>query len=469
MAYDKTMSRYVYVCSLGLAIFVLSFCSIEYLPNAIFEDDAYFYFQIAKNILDLGQSTFDGISTTNGYHPLWMAILVAVGAPLKLAGVQSLSIYAGFFIAVSCLVWVLILSQLEGWAILLGAILALYCGLGMEAPLAALFLILIFDRMLNDKPIAIWVYLLVATRIDMVIAVLPILLFTKVKGKGHILLAALLAEGTVAIFNWILTDHPYSISGLIKSGLMATGPIAIAAENFSSVGNLYRYLVVAVINIGLFYFINTNTNLRADNRWLWLALIITANTFLLAHTFLSSTRHWYFAPTLLPLLYLWSRLNPEYRYAQSTCRIKTYSSASMASLAGLGAILFIAYVVHNLDDMRASKKFFADMTKVVPSGSIIYALDGSGYPAWMLNGHSQVIDGDGLVNSFDYFNKTLHTCDMRSYFKQNNIKYYLVNSAGKNNCPIPCFCLNAGEYNQVLASTSERKFTSYRLFAMSPK
>jgi hypothetical protein len=469
MAYDKKVSRYIYIYSIGLAIFALSFCSIEYLPNAIFEDDAYFYFQIAKNILDLGQSTFDGISTTNGYHPLWMAVLVAAGAPLKLAGVQSLSIYAGFFIAVSCLVWVFILFQLEGWAVLLGAILALYCGLGMEAPLAAMFLILIFDRMLNDKPAAIWVYLLVATRVDMAIVLLPILFFSKVKDKGYIVLAALLAEGTVAIFNLILTGHPYSISGLIKSGMMATGLLAIAAENFSSAGNLYRYLVVAVVNIGLFYFMRTNTNLRPNNQRLWLALIITANTFLLAHTFMSYTRHWYFAPTLLPLLYLWSRLNLEHLNSQSAYKIKTYSSASMASLVGLGSVLFIAYIVQNLNDMRASKKFFEDMLKIVPAGNVIYALDGAGYPAWMLNGHAQVIDGDGLVNSFEYFNKTLRNCDMQSYFKKNNVKYYLVNSTGRDNCPISCYCLNAGEYNQVLASTSQRKYTSYRLYAMSPK
>jgi len=469
MAYDKKMSRYIYSYSIGLAIFIVSFCSIEYFPNALFEDDAYFYFQIAKNILDLGQSTFDGISTTNGYHPLWMAILVAVGVPLKLAGVHSLSIYAGFFIAVSCLVWVSILLQLEGWAILLGAILSLYCGLGMEAPLAALFLILIFDRMLNDKPAAIWVYLLVATRVDMAMVLLPILFLTRIKDKGYIVLAALLAEGTIAIFNFILTGHPYSISGLIKSGMMATGPLAIAAENFSSPGNLYRYLVVAVINISLFYFIRTNINLRPNNQRLWLALIITANTFLLAHTFMSFTRHWYFAPTLLPLLYLWSRLNPEHLNAQSGYKIKTYGSAPMALMVGLGSVLFIAYIAHNLNDMRASKTFFEDILKTVPSGNVIYALDGAGYPAWMLNGHSQVINGDGLVNSFEYFNKTLRNCDMQSYFRKNNVRYYLVNSAGKDNCPIPCFCLNAGEYNQVLASTSKRKFTSYRLFAMSPK
>jgi hypothetical protein len=38
-------------------------------------DDAFYYFAIARRI-SLGQgSTFDGISRTNGYHPLWLLVL----------------------------------------------------------------------------------------------------------------------------------------------------------------------------------------------------------------------------------------------------------------------------------------------------------------------------------------------------------------------------------------------------------
>ena len=39
-------------------------------------DDAYFYFQIAKNLAEGKFSTFDGgITRTNGYHPLWMLLI----------------------------------------------------------------------------------------------------------------------------------------------------------------------------------------------------------------------------------------------------------------------------------------------------------------------------------------------------------------------------------------------------------
>jgi hypothetical protein len=42
----------------------------------IFDDDAYYYFKIAKNIAESGRLTFDGKSITNGFHPLWLIVLI---------------------------------------------------------------------------------------------------------------------------------------------------------------------------------------------------------------------------------------------------------------------------------------------------------------------------------------------------------------------------------------------------------
>jgi hypothetical protein len=38
-------------------------------------DDAFYYFAIARNILDGNGATFDGINVTNGFHPLWLALI----------------------------------------------------------------------------------------------------------------------------------------------------------------------------------------------------------------------------------------------------------------------------------------------------------------------------------------------------------------------------------------------------------
>lgn len=44
------------------------------LPHALTYDDAWYYFQIARNVAGGDGSTFDGSNVTNGYHPLWLLV-----------------------------------------------------------------------------------------------------------------------------------------------------------------------------------------------------------------------------------------------------------------------------------------------------------------------------------------------------------------------------------------------------------
>jgi hypothetical protein len=53
-------------------------------------DDSFFYIKTANNIAKGLGSTFDGINTTNGYHPLWMLILVLVAKIHPFVGVDGL-------------------------------------------------------------------------------------------------------------------------------------------------------------------------------------------------------------------------------------------------------------------------------------------------------------------------------------------------------------------------------------------
>lgn len=65
-----------------------------------FEDDASYYFVIAENLLRSGRSTFDGITITNGYHPLWFLLdLLFVG----LSGLQRHTYVVALVIFCACL------------------------------------------------------------------------------------------------------------------------------------------------------------------------------------------------------------------------------------------------------------------------------------------------------------------------------------------------------------------------------
>lgn len=65
-----------------LVAFVLSLPAL--LPRAAlantFYDDAYYYFVIARHLIDTGSFTFDGLHATNGYQPLWLFAIVPLFA-----------------------------------------------------------------------------------------------------------------------------------------------------------------------------------------------------------------------------------------------------------------------------------------------------------------------------------------------------------------------------------------------------
>lgn len=70
-----------------------------------FEDDFFYYAQVARNLVAHGTSSFDGVHLTNGYHPLWLLTLTALYAAFQgtafLVAVQtaSLALLLAFYVA----------------------------------------------------------------------------------------------------------------------------------------------------------------------------------------------------------------------------------------------------------------------------------------------------------------------------------------------------------------------------------
>ena len=64
----------ILLCLLGFLFIRLPGISII----TIFHDDSFFYLKTAANIADGKGSTFDEINVTNGYHPLYMTLLVVI-------------------------------------------------------------------------------------------------------------------------------------------------------------------------------------------------------------------------------------------------------------------------------------------------------------------------------------------------------------------------------------------------------
>lgn len=90
------MGRVLFLLVSALTLFA-RFRSLALLLGS-YQDDFFYYLQIAKNFATTGVSTFNGIHLTNGYHPLWMGVLVCLyrgfhGVSFFVA-LQAVSLYA---------------------------------------------------------------------------------------------------------------------------------------------------------------------------------------------------------------------------------------------------------------------------------------------------------------------------------------------------------------------------------------
>ncbi len=113
-------------------------------------DDAFYYLQIARHIAQNGVSTFDGVTRTNGYHPLWMlcCTLLALVFHDKAALLRAALCLAFVCHAAAALLIARLLKRYTGefWSKILGAAwlfnpLALHLCLCLtEAPLYILCL-----------------------------------------------------------------------------------------------------------------------------------------------------------------------------------------------------------------------------------------------------------------------------------------------------------------------------------------
>ncbi len=108
-----------------IAIFVIlphiavAIAPVDTMLNWFNTDDAFYYYKVAQNIVAGKGITFDGLGLTNGFHPLWMLVLLPVFAfsgsnlilPLRIViGLQTL-----LSVLSACLFFALLRKRTSGW------------------------------------------------------------------------------------------------------------------------------------------------------------------------------------------------------------------------------------------------------------------------------------------------------------------------------------------------------------------
>jgi len=75
----------------GLPVFADLLLSWRHAPFRYFTSDTYYYLIVARNAARTGLFSFDGERPTNGFHPLWQALLALLDKGCLLAGVSELA------------------------------------------------------------------------------------------------------------------------------------------------------------------------------------------------------------------------------------------------------------------------------------------------------------------------------------------------------------------------------------------
>jgi hypothetical protein len=283
---DDMPSRYgprlcrgaAYVASLLAAapfLYHLALESPAYL--GLLEDDYFYYAIIADKLVTLGKLTYDGTTLTNGFHPLWFGLIVALRAIFGRFG-------AGFYVALTLVSVASMIATYElgrrlarrlGASNPLSAAVAVTYAVGtgrllttgMECVIAVpLFLWLLVEVALPEPvtprraakigfiaSLAILGRIDIGTAVALMIGGFLILVRPRLAVLWRVLLAFCLAGILVPVYaaaNWIYFSSPLPMSGLAKHLYTSPG-FNVKYATIVALGTVYGPTIGLVLPAGL--------------------------------------------------------------------------------------------------------------------------------------------------------------------------------------------------------------------------
>jgi hypothetical protein len=224
-------------------------------------DDTFYYLHIANNIADGLGSTFDGVSRTNGYHPLWMVFCCAIALVVP-HDFQIEVLYGAQGLLAASTAWLLYrgLSRIDRWAAAAATTLFLTSGAvrfillnGMESALGMTLLSAVAFVLLRQErpgvsfrtPAERWtLFLLLAglslSRLEMALVAAACLgtgffLWSDSANRRGALVVAFglaLVGGAYLALNLAIADWPVPISGSVKWGQAEAPEIYLKTLHF---------------------------------------------------------------------------------------------------------------------------------------------------------------------------------------------------------------------------------------------
>ncbi len=443
-------------------------------PARFLLDDSVFYLQIANNFAKGLGSTFNGVTLTNGYHPLWMVVCAALS--LLVGNDKALLLYcvaaaqASLFIAIVFFFRSVIPEPKPYWKWSLPVLAAFFWGslvFGSEACINGLALMVFWrfclakDRgAFQEACLGLSLGMAFLARLDNVfIAAVYFIarLFGGIRARNPDWRGLLTAGAGAAIpaisyliINQLYFGHPLPISGAIKSsfphpvfnlhalGKLGAGITLLSAITLFCMGGkkpIPFSLPLFSINAG------------------FIGQTFYDVFFTLHHT----AWHWYYVAGALNAAYLLP-------FAALILRKRCRAFVSATGLRAFGIAFFtsilIAVAAKNWLQYRAWSRVWYDHIKkfdvaepwpialahtldsLLPPETRIMVFDQPGFIAYY--SHLSVQATDGLTMNYDY-GTCLRELGAASYMKKESLRYFLVPNRDWGDRRVICLIINRGQ------------------------
>ncbi|MEO0477819.1 MAG: hypothetical protein AAF085_17900, partial [Planctomycetota bacterium] len=236
--------------------------------------------------------------------------------------------------------------------------------------------------------------------------------------------------------NYLIAGEIFSISSLQKSGIgRSIASPEMVVYNFSSSGNQVRigiWLGAMTVLMLARRTLGPDRDRVLYNPVFHLCLI----AFIAAHSVTSALRDWYFA---VPLLVA------SYAAGQAVSGLSWRAGPALLLGIALPATVAVWQVNRHSDASIAYRTYIDGLTET--DKSTIYVFDGAGYFAWRLH-PVQVINGDGLVNGFEYARNARDPEWFMNYLSENGVRRFATNRALRT-CITATICCDEASLEEV--------------------
>ena len=422
-------------CALWLPVLILW----GHAPFAVTFDDAFYYFQIGREIAHGHGSTFNGLDHTNGYHPLWQAICVLpylVGlsglAAVRSLLVLQLALWAATLWIATGMVGPRLTRRTVAPVAVLVVLIAVNPAVakvfvnGLESGVAALAYagLLAFD-LRHKRPSALLLVVAFLARTDAVFVIGALLLWSLLLDRRREVLVRFVPVSLVVVTyllaNWLVFGEPLQVSGVIKRQSLTVPRIGAMLV----VAAIAAAVAVGARRLGSARFPLTG-GLLAGTGWFAAACVLLVGYYqvLSVEVYL-----WYYAPVALYLLIVLLHVAADFAEAavadgQSLGVVGAILAAPLALAMVFGAHQLLDPHLRSLEEGdRAAALWVRENT----SADTVLASWDAGVVGYFSD--RPVVNLDGVVNSFAWVDATHHAPDAtRAFLDERNVTL-IVNHA----------------------------------------